>query len=459
MLEPRVRELLTSCRDRARKAGVNAEFSFHREKSGLIRLGNSSVALSTSETLSRLDAHVQDGRRVGSYSLCADITTAAQLDDALRRAGEACRSALEKDYDPIFGRVEETIDDSTGFDPALEDLSPETKVGLCDEVVKTLKPRGKYDFSGSWSTGSTEMYYITTANDKEAYRRLTDGRFVIVLKEQNKKWELSVERTQKKAGEFTAAEVIGALNALLPVYEKNQPYKTPVGRQRVLFGTQAVSELLGLAIWGGFIGRMWEEKRAFTAALKFGDRVFPDAISIHDDPADPNVFSMPFDFKGKCRRRFTVVEKGVFKGLLYDSATAAKYSKQPTGHDLGSSDLVLSTGTAPAGIPAGCELAQDAIYIPHLHYVHMPDPTKGQFTCSSRFNAQRIQAGSFAAPLLSSRVTDEIPSVLGSVVAISSKAVPFNVSATYARRSPEAFSVPEYILCDNVRISDVADSF
>ncbi len=459
MLEPRIRELLTSCRDRARRSGVNAEFSLHREKSGLIRLGNSSVALSTFEGLTRLDVHVQEGRRVGDYSLCADITTAAQLDDALKRATEACRSALPKDYEPIFGRVEEPVDDSTGFDPALEDLPPETKAGLCAEVIKTLKPRGKYDFSGSWSTGSTEMYYISTANNHEAYRRLTDGRFVMVLKEQEKKWELSVERTQKQAGGFTAAEVIAAFESLLPVYEKNQPYKTPVGRQKVLFGTQAVAELLSLAVWGGFIGRPWEEKRAFTAALRFGDRVFPDAISIHDDPTDPNVFSMPFDFRGKRRRRFTLVEKGIFKGLLYDSLTAAKYGKQPTGHDLSSSDMVLGTGSAQAGIAAGCKLAADAIYIPHLHYVHMPDPTKGQFTCSSRFNAQRIQAGEFVAPLLSSRVTDEIPSVFNNVIAISSRAVPFNVSGTYGRRTPEAFSVPEYMLCDSVRISDVADSF
>ena len=40
---------------------------------------------------------------------------------------------------------------------------------------------GKYDFSGSWSSGLTEMYYVSTGNDKEAYRRLTDGRFTMVL--------------------------------------------------------------------------------------------------------------------------------------------------------------------------------------------------------------------------------------------------------------------------------------
>jgi predicted Zn-dependent protease len=81
------------------------------------------------------------------------------------------------------------------------------------------------------------------------------------------------------------------------------------------------------------------------------------------------------------------------------------------------------------------------------------------FTGSSRFNAQRVEKGEFTAPLLSSRVTDTVPNVLSHVVAMSSRAVAVIQSSTDGRRTPEAFSVPEYILCDNVRISDVADSF
>jgi predicted Zn-dependent protease len=303
------------------------------------------------------------------------------------------------------------------------------------------------------------MYYISTANDNEAYRRLTDGRFVLVLKEQDKKWELQVERTQKKTGEFTADDVIAELRGTLPVYEKNPGFRTELGRQRVVFGPQAVSEMLGLTIWGGFVGRMWEEKRSFTSNLKPGDRVFPECITIKDDPSSPDCFGMPFDFKGHRRRGFTVCDKGIIAAFVYDSLTAAKYGRKPTGSDLGNDDFCLCPGTAPAGIAAACRLAGDALYIPHLHYTHMPDPTKGMFTASSRFNARRIAGGQFVAPLLSSRVTDTIPQVFSGITAVSSRAIPWNVSSTYDRRMPAALSVPEYIIADGVRISDVAASF
>src|SRR5512139_886703 len=176
MLEKRIRDLLLDARAKARKQNLDAEFNFHRERSSLIRLGNSSVALSTFEELSRLDVDVQQGRKSGSYSLNSDITHPEQLDEALAIAANNCKAALEKDYDPIFGVVEETVDDSTGFDPALETLSPVAKTELCKKVVDVVKPMGKYDFSCSWATASTEMYCISTANDNEAYRRLTDGR-------------------------------------------------------------------------------------------------------------------------------------------------------------------------------------------------------------------------------------------------------------------------------------------
>jgi len=459
MLENRIRELLGRARDEARKAGMNVELSFHREQSSLIRLGNSSVALATHEALTRLDVSVQDGRKVGSFSLTADIVSADQLREAVHHAAENCRAALPKDYDPIFGTVEEAVDDSAGYDPALEALSAEAKTDLCADIIKKLKPRGRYDFSGSWSTGSTEMYYTTTANDSECYRRLTDGRFVMVLKEQDKKWELQVELSQKAAADIRAAEVIAAFDDLRPVYEQNEGFATTIGRQRVLFGPQAIAQLVGLAIWGGFIGRSWEEKRSWTAQNKFGDRILSEAVTIVDDPANPDVFSMPFDFMGKRRRRFAVVERGVFKGLLYDSASAARYGKKPTGHDLASGDFGLAPGDGPAGLEAGRKLAGDALYVPHLHYIHLPDPTKGMFTGSSRFNAMRVKNGEFVAPIFSTRVTDTSPSVFNNVVAMSSKTVTHNESATYGRRTPDAMSVPEWLLCDNIRITDVADSF
>ena len=459
MLEERLLDLLHAVRGDARAQGLDAEFHFHRERSSLIRLGNSSVALSTSEELTRFSITVQDGRRSGSYGVTADLVSREQAGQILRRAAEACAASPEMDFTPLLGVVEEDVDDSRGFDPALAELSPEAKADLCAAVIHAVKPRGDYDFSGSWSSGATEVYVASTANDRDCYRRLTDSRLVLVLKDSVRRWELTATAGGKCAGDVRADDIIATFDRLLPIYEGQPGYQAPLGRARVLFGPQAFADLVGLALWGGFVGRMWVEKRAFTSALQPGAPLFSPLVTLTDSPDDPHVFGMPFDAKGRRRRRFDLVTAGVFRAVPGDSATAAKYAMAPTGHEGGSWDVALAPGDAPAGLDAGRALAGDALYIPHLHYTHLPDPSVGQFTGSSRFNALRLSGGEFVAPLFSTRLADTLPNVLSNVVAVSSRAVMENVSSTYGPRSPEAISVPEYLLCDNVRVSDVADSF
>jgi predicted Zn-dependent protease len=457
MLESRLRDIITSVRDSARSDGIDAHFMLHREKSGLVRIGNSAVSLSTREDLTRLEISVYKGRRVGSYGLTTDLESKEQALDALKQAVNSAENALEKDYDPIFPVVEEAVDDTKGLDPELENLSPAVKTKFYGKIVKALK--GNYNFSGAWSSGSTELYIVSTANEHEAYRKFTDQAFSVVLKENDKKWELNAERTGKSSKDFTADSVIEQLDGMLPIYEDNSGYRTSLERQRVLFGTQAVGQLVLLSLWSGFIGRSYEEKRSYTAGLNYGDSLFTDSVSIVDDPNHGQVFGLPFDQTGRRRKRFPLVENGVFKGLLYDDATAAKYGRKPTGHEVNVVDMVLETGDGPENFAKAMELAGDAIYIPFIHYVGVPDPVKGTFTGSSRFNAMRIEGGTFVAPLFSSRITDDIPIVFSNVVSLSGKAVSVNMSSTYERREPEAYSVPEWILCDNVRISDVAESF
>jgi predicted Zn-dependent protease len=457
MLEPKLREIITSVRDHAQSDGIDAHFLLHREKSSLVRIGNSAVSLSTREDLTRLDINVYKGRKVGSYGLTSDIVSKEQVQEALKTARIIAENALDKDYDPIFPVVEKSVNDSKGLDPELEALSPGLKTEFYGTVIRTLK--GNYNFSGAWSSGSTELYVVSTANGNEAYRKFTDQQFSVVLKENDKKWELIAERTGKKAGEFDVDGVIEQLQGMLPVYENNPGYSTPIERQRVLFGSHAVSQIALLSLWAGFIGRSYEEKRSYTAGMSPGDPLFSNKITLADDPSNPQVFGLPFDMNGRKRSRYPLVERGKFQGTLYDSATAAKFGKEPTGHDVSVVDIVLEPGDGPEDMKDALELAGDAIYIPFIHYVGVPDPVKGIFTGSSRFNAMRIQGGKFVAPLFSSRITDAIPSVLSNVVSLSRKAVPVNVSSTYGRREPEAYSLPEWILCDKVRISDVAESF
>ncbi|HQB82248.1 MAG TPA: metallopeptidase TldD-related protein, partial [Candidatus Rifleibacterium sp.] len=99
------------------------------------------------------------------------------------------------------------------------------------------------------------------------------------------------------------------------------------------------------------------------------------------------------------------------------------------------------------------------LYIPALHYLNIPNASKGIFTGSSRFNAVLIENGKVVGPIFSSRITDTFQSVFGKIVKISQEAESVNLSNTYGRRSPVAFAVPSYIVSEKVKITDCAESF
>lgn len=457
MLEQSIRRILMDVRDQAASEGIVATLTLHHEKSHLMRIGNNSVSLNTTENLMRLDVEVTNGRSQGSQTYLGAIDSAETVRSILNKAVETARLAAPKTYDPILDEVEESIMEEDQYDQALADLDPGEKAQAYDAIFKSLGE--EYNFSGAWSSGSMEIYILTTANRNEAHHRGTDQLFTVVLKHPDKKWELVHNQTGWKAEDFKVGKTTEALGRLLPVYEEKSGFKVEPGDYTVIFGSEAVSEITNMALYTGFSGRGWEEKQSWTSKSNPGDKILGENISLIDDPSHPGTFMFGFDMAGKRRNPFPFVENGILKNLMYDSSTAARYGKKPTGHNIRSIGAVLSTGSGPRDALQAVKDLGRVLYIPALHYMNIPSLSKGIFTGSSRFNALLVENGEVVSPIFSTRVTDTFQNVLGNVKVISEVSESVNGSNTYGRRNPVATSVPSYIVAQGVKITDSADSF
>mgnify|MGYP000611684301 CR=1 FL=1 len=100
-----------------------------------------------------------------------------------------------------------------------------------------------------------------------------------------------------------------------------------------------------------------------------------------------------FDFAGKKRNTYPVIERGILKGLLYDSSTCARYNREQTGHTTGSASLKMVSGSDSADILEATVDMGKVLWIPALHYLNIPNTSQGIFTGSSRFNAVLIENG------------------------------------------------------------------
>lgn len=457
MLESTTRELLLEARDRAAAAGLDATLVLHREKSHLMRIGNNSVSLNTSEALTRLDVRVLVGRREGTHTSLGHVTGAEFVGEAVSIAAQKARVAVPKDYDPILECVEENVDESAQHDPSLTAMDPSVKAGVYAEIIETLG-RG-YNFSGSWSSGETEIYLVSTASSREACHKGTDQAFTAVLKHPGKKWELQHEQTGWKAGGVTAGATISSFDSLLPVYEGRGGVRNEPGDYTLLLGPSAVAELMLYALWTGASGRLYEEEMGWTTGMKPGDRLFSDKISVVDDPENDLTYRFGFDMAGMRRRSFPVIDRGRLAGLMYDLGTAARYGRAQTGHTLDSTSLSIATGDGPRDPMAAVSGLGRVLVIPALHYMNLPNMSKGIVTGSSRFCATTATDGVVTAPIFSTRLTDSFRNIFANVASISPEAVSVNLSNTYGRRAPVAVSAPSYMVVEKVRMTDCADSF
>jgi len=456
-IDENIKNILCKVRDNAIEKGITASISCHHENSHLMRIGNNSVSLSTSEELTRLDIEVTNGRKQGTHTQMGDIVSVEEIEKALKIAVDKAEIAKEKDYQPLLSVIEKEFDQKEQYDVELEQLDPAFKAEGYKAIFDSVG--NQYNYSGSWSSGSSENYLVMTSNKKELSNSVTDQLFNIVLKHPENKWELSESQSGWKKSDFSAKDTIEKFKNLVAVYENNAGYHVDPGEYTVMFGPLAIAELIQSATWTGFSGRSYEEKQGWTSKNKIGDTVLGKNITIIDDPEDENTFQSAFDYSGKTRKLFPIVENGVLAGLMYDSTAAAKFKKDKTGHDVGATGIVLKTGEGSADYLEAIKEYDKVLFIPALHYINLPNTSKGIFTGSSRFNALLIEKGKVISPILSSRVTDSFQSVFGNVKIISEKAVSVNLSDTYGRRSPVAMSVPSYIVSEGVKITDCAVSF
>ncbi len=457
MLDTRTRDILRLVVDEARRKGIKATLLLHREQSHLLRLGNSSVSLNTFESLTRLKARVVEGRREATHVSLREVFGAEEARATLEGALAKLREAPQRDFEPILERVEEPIDQEDQVDEALARLDGVSKTAAYARAMRELGQGLTY--SGAWSSGTSELYLVSTASEAEAYHRCTDQACSLVVKHPVHEWELRADGTGWRALDVSPEALVQELRRVLPTYESRAGVKLEPGEYTVIFGAEALAEVLQMALWTGLGGRIYEEKQGWTAHKALGDKVFGDNVTVTDDPEDPDTFRYAFDLAGTRRRRFPLVERGRLAGIMYDIETAAKYGRALTGHTTRTTSVVLEGGDGPPDPRVAAAGRGRVLWIPALHYLHVPSLTKGLFTGSSRFSAVLVEGGEIVAPLFSCRVTERFEHLFGNLAVVAGERVSVNLSDTYGSRSPVAWSMPTYALAEGVQITDSADSF
>jgi PmbA protein len=436
---------VTSAIDLAERAvaaaeGDGVEAVVQAERSGFARFAGSEVHQPTLIENVSVFVRVIRGNRVGAAA--ANRVDDDGLRDLALRAGEAAEAAPEDpDLPPLAGASR--LPEVEGNDAETTALGPADQAQLAAEAIDGA---GETPVYGFFTSGTATVAVVTsagfageqTSTDATALAlAATDGASGYA---EQTSW--AVREVDPAAVASRAAELAGRTT--------NADELAP-GTYRAVLGPYAVGELLQYFAFDTFSGLALIEERSYLSG-KLGERCFDEKVSIADDALDPQGLPKQFDFEGVPKQRVPLVENGVLRSAVWDSASAARAggSQSSTGHApppafrrWGPLTFALSVAGGEAeSVDELVELVGDGIYITRLHYLGIVEPRQGILTGMTRDGTFRIRDGKLAEPLVNLRFTVAVPDVLADVPGLTRETTLANEAAFYDERFAYGALVP-----------------
>ncbi len=211
-----------------------------------------------------------------------------------------------------------------------------------------------------------------------------------------------------------------AEEALWKATLKDESHSIDPGEYDTVFEAYAVADLIRFLGMIAFGGLAVQEGRSFMAK-SMGQKVFADQVTITDDAFDPRSLCQPFDHDGMPKARVPIIEQGIARGVVYDSATAHREGRKSTGHSGHwgpmPSHMILEGGDSDRD--EMIKKTKRGILVTRFHYTHCPEPMRVIATGTTRDGTFLIENGEITRRLKNLRFTESMIRAFANVEAIS----------------------------------------
>jgi predicted Zn-dependent protease len=378
----------------------------------LTRFANSTIHQNVAEINTEVRIRVVLGSRVG-------VATTNDLDDeALAQTLEGALSiARLQPENPDFKSLPgpQPIAEVTAFSEATANCTPEQRAmgvgAIClrarevDIIASGALTTAVFEAVVANSLGTFAYYPTTFADINTVVMSDTSAGYASAL-------ALDVQDLD--------FEAIGR-EAVIKCLRSQNPRILEPGEYTVILEPYAVQDFVQMMSWTGFGAMAFQEGRSFMAG-KIGQQILDPRISIWDDGLSPDGLPWPFDFEGVPKQRVDMIEKGVARGVVYDSYRAGKEDgKASTGHALPAPNafgpFALNTFFAPgeATLKEMIASTERGLYVTRFHYTRPAEPTKVIITGMTRDGTFLIENGEIAYPVKNLRFTQSYLEALNHV--------------------------------------------
>jgi PmbA protein len=238
--------------------------------------------------------------------------------------------------DPYAGLADKAllardIPDLDLIDPVMPDVAAlEAAAREAEQAALSTKGVTKSG-GGSASAGIGGMVLVTSGGFSGAYLGSSHSVSAVAIAGEGTGMERDYDYSSAPhASDLESAETVGRRAGERAARRVN-PKKVSTRRVPVLFDPRVAGSLVG-HLTGAINGASVARKTSFLRD-KMGEKLFASGIRIVDDPLRKRgLRSHPFDGEGVAVKPLTLVEDGVLKTWLLDTATARELNLTTTGH-------------------------------------------------------------------------------------------------------------------------------
>ncbi len=395
------------------------EVTISAAESALTRFANSTIHQNVFDVGIDVRVRALLGTRVGVAS--TNRTDETSLGDAVRKAIESARFAPENPDLHGLPRPK-PIPHVDAYASTTASYTPERRARdvkmICDRAIDN-----SLNASGAWSTGEMELA-VANSHGVWAYAPRTHASLKTVIMSDDSSGY--AERTGVDASTVDV-DAVGR-EAVEKALRSRNPIPLEPGAYTVVLEPYAVGTMVDYLGYIGLGAMALQEGRSFMNG-RIGERIVGENITLWDDGLDPTGVPMAFDFEGVPKRRVTFFDRGVARGVVYDSYTAGREGKESTGHALPAPNpdgpIPLNIFLAPGDADQAALLngIERGLWVTRFHYVNVVNPTKTILTGMTRDGTFLIENGEITRPVHNLRFTQSVLDALSDVQAIGRDAM------------------------------------
>ncbi|MCP4566455.1 MAG: TldD/PmbA family protein [FCB group bacterium] len=401
----------------AQSKADETEIVFMGEESGLTRFANSAIHQNVHENSTKIYFRSVLGKKVGIAS-----TTSLTASDLKQTLDASCAIASRLPENPNFPGLPKPAKykNFDTFDQRTAKFSPRDRAKAVKKLV-AVSDRKNFTMAGAFSTGSSEIA-IVNSKGVRAYQPLTSASInMIAMSDTSSGYAAGLSRHVDEIDVVKLADIaVGKCDL------SQNPLSIEPGNYEVILEPAAVASLLEWMNYIGLGAKSFQDKTSFLSG-KIGRKVTSDKISIFDDAHDTKSMAFPFDLEGVPKKKIQFINKGIAKGVAYNSQLALKDKVKSTGHALSPDEaalgaMALNMVVGPGTVRRGkmIENVKKGILITRFHYINgFIDTPNAVLTGMTRDGTFLIEKGEIVGGLKNLRFTDAMLRSFGTAVALS----------------------------------------